>query len=424
VKARIHDAIGPRWTRAVVPALAVLIAGIDLVGMPHELGPAVFVAIALGALAPVLVGRHAPRNAELELGDGVVHVRHAGILTQSIRAKTITGASSTASDDGVSLALGLRGHADHPILLELAGERDADAIRDALGVGHFGTGLLSFHASRRHADVVTLRIRMILAVTALAAAALRVAEPETAAPVAFFMLVLTFAVWLMLKNLAKNRVSGRIALDRYGVHYAHDTWVESIPFGEIESVEVAAEGLLVTRAGTRTLLAVDHARHRREGLSAAELAHVVLQIRAASRRAHGDAKPAPDAAGTTELARRGLGAREWLARLDASAKMLGASAQYRGGGFTAADLWSVLENPDAETDQRAAAARVLVASDPAARMRIDRTLTKIREPHVETRIRVMLGADVDAVSRAFDYGDERERSDGRDERDDPRTTRL
>ncbi|MBX3193445.1 MAG: hypothetical protein KF819_41065, partial [Labilithrix sp.] len=118
MRARIHDAVGPRWTRLVLPLFALAVMGAD-VTISRGLGPGVFVGFALLVLAGPLLGRHAPRRVELELGSGFVRVRRAGLLTQTIDAKRISGASTTSSREGVTVAIARRDRPDHPILIEV-----------------------------------------------------------------------------------------------------------------------------------------------------------------------------------------------------------------------------------------------------------------------------------------------------------------
>ena len=67
-----------------------------------------------------------------------------------------------------------------------------------------------------------------------------------------------------------------------------------------------------------------------------------------------------DVTGRVDVLRRnGESPRDWLARLDVTGQTLAAGAGYRGTTLDSEDLWAILEDPEAEPDLRAAAARVL-----------------------------------------------------------------
>ena len=101
---------------------------------------------------------------------------------------------------------------------------------------------------------------------------------------------------------------------------------------------------------------------------------LIKQLMSASARARGLGTSKNDVTGRVDVLRRnGESTRDWLARLDMSGRMLEAStAGYRGHTLDTEDLWTVLEDPEAEADLRAAAARVLRHSQkPETRTRID-----------------------------------------------------
>ena len=88
---------------------------------------------------------------------------------------------------------------------------------------------------------------------------------------------------------------------------------------------------------------------------------LMKQIMSASARARGLGDSKKDVTGRVDALRRnGESPRDWLARLDMAGRMLEAStAGYRGHTLDTEDLWAILEDPEAEADLRAAAARVL-----------------------------------------------------------------
>jgi hypothetical protein len=58
-------------------------------------------------------------------------------------------------------------------------------------------------------------------------------------------------------------------------------------------------------------------------------------------------------------------------------------------------LWSTVEDPEAATDLRAAAARVLTRVDPTVRKRIDVAIAATHDARDEKRIRLALEDDVE-----------------------------
>src|SRR4051812_2095461 len=139
MRARLHDADGPLWVRLILPALGLscVVAGLywRIVDGP-SVGATFFMGFAMALLAPLLVGRHRPRDVELHASAGRVEVRNAGILRQTLRAKDVVGAFTSrplgSNDRGGSLAMSVRGRAAAPIVLDLASEADAAAVRAAL----------------------------------------------------------------------------------------------------------------------------------------------------------------------------------------------------------------------------------------------------------------------------------------------------
>jgi hypothetical protein len=104
------------------------------------------------------------------------------------------------------------------------------------------------------------------------------------------------------------------------------------------------------------------------------------------------------------LRRNGETAREWLVRLDMAGQMLSAGSGYRGNSLDAADLWTILEDPEAEPELRAAAARVLRHS-PDNRVRIDTAVAAVRDESTNRRLRVAVEDDLDEACQELAYLD-------------------
>jgi hypothetical protein len=76
------------------------------------------------------------------------------------------------------------------------------------------------------------------------------------------------------------------------------------------------------------------------------------------------------------------------------------SAGYRGHTLDTEDLWAILEDPEAEADLRAAAARVLRHSQkPETRQRIDAAVAAVRDDVTNRRLRIAIRDDVDNASQ-------------------------
>jgi hypothetical protein len=76
------------------------------------------------------------------------------------------------------------------------------------------------------------------------------------------------------------------------------------------------------------------------------------------------------------------------------------SSGYRGHTLDTQDLWAVLEDPEAEPNLRAAAARVLRHSPkPETRTRIDAAVAAVRDEGVNKRMRIAIRDDVDNASQ-------------------------
>ena len=391
IAARIHDAVGPLWTRLVLPAIACATIASDVVRTePGGDGPraGLMLGAALLLLAGPLLGRHRSRRCTLVLEDGAIDVEGAGLLDQRIRARDLTGASATRAPDGdVTLALGSTQRGDHPILLELPDERAADRMRDALGVGHHGFGRLTWSLGAGTADSAIRGARIAVALPLVLYVAYRIVveAPGTGAPWPEGLILAVLAPVAILLMAAARARPRTLTMDKRGIHFPTDGGRLVIPFADV--VEIAAYprllALQLTRREGPVTIPVDDARHRRAGLSELERRHVVDQISAASHRARGVGPSAPDRASVDALLPRpGESVDLWLARLEALGRLLesGANVSYRGG-VTEAEMWAVLEDADAPPVARVGAARVLSCGlgPPRVQPRVRGTLARIHD---------------------------------------------
>src|SRR5262249_44890979 len=141
-------------------------------------------------------------------------------------------------------------------------------------------------------------------------------------------------------------------------------------------------------------------RHARRGITRAEIAHVLAQIDAASRRARGEIVPEPGIGAAATLARQpDEPARSWLERVEATARQMSARESYRGAPMSEADLWAALEDHDADPTIRAASARVLarVATEEAI-PRIESVFGAVRDTVAEKKMRLAIEPDLEHAS--------------------------
>jgi hypothetical protein len=412
VRARIHDAAGPRWTRTLVPALGAFAATAGLLwchadGTP--IGPDVFAALALFLAGPFLVGRHSPRDAELVPSAGRVAVRGAGLLRQTIHARDLVGASTTSCDGKITLALMRKGR-DAPTLLELVDDRDLKTIRDALGIGHFGFGFLGFVARERAVDRAraVLRVSGALLCLLLAACIVFGVDPGPLAPAAFFFLFFALPVATVCLGIHARASAddGRLWLTPADIRVRSSRGeLEIVPYSEIRAARVVDDWLVLERDRKPKVHARFHlVRHARLGLSAAETAHVLAQIEAATRRTQGESVPVPETFAARGLARQeGERARAWLERLEVTARQVSGGLSYRGAAITEDDLWAALENHDADPEVRAASARVLSAvAAPVAMARIESIFASVRDDLALKKMRVAVEPDLERASSELD----------------------
>ncbi len=411
VRAKIHDPTGPRWTRLVLPALGMMgvLAGFFWWYADRTpLGPDFYMGMALLLAGPVILGRHAPRNAELVVHPGRIDVRRAGLLTQTIHAKDIGGASASASPGGIMLALERYGR-NAPTLLELPSDADGKAVRDALGIGHHGVGTLSWPIASRLVDRVSIATRSAAAVSALVlgvCAFLGINGEPASTVSAYCLFFFPIVMFLALLRGRETNAHARIWLtpEDVRVQNGKGEW-ERIPYANIESAEVNSGWLVIERRDESPFFAAAReVKHTRWGMSHIEIAHVLAQIDAAARRARGEAQPEPGIGAAAPLARQdGERARAWLERLEATARQVKDGPSYRGATIAEAELWAALENHDADPDVRAASARVLSRVAPASALaRIDAVVATVRDEGAKRRIRVALDPDLERATQELE----------------------
>jgi hypothetical protein len=398
IRGGVSDAFGPLWTRLVLPALSAICIGFGLLFSDGVLSaPAAFAGLALFFLAPLILGRHAPQRARIDVSPGRVAIRGAGALNQTLTPRNIHASSICASDAGVTMALDRTGRGRHPIVLDLPDERAAEAIRSALGLSSYGVGTLSWPALALPFGGLDTWARGAGAVASLAAAALIVrggdAPPPHQAMTALGMVLLGCALTVagVLVSRASQRDRGRVYLSQSGVYVDAGNATKFIGYGEIEKVRVGKTAILCERAnGSVFVIPTRIVRHLRRGTSQLERRHLAAQIEAAVKRAR-TPTARTDAPPAYEWLRFQGRPAEWLQRLDAQAQVLAGGTGYRGSAVSEGDLWSTLEDPDAPPDVRAASARMLLrAKGGVVRTRIAAVVETVRDAREEKLLRVAL----------------------------------
>ena len=396
MRARLVDPKGPLWTRLVPSAGAALLIGASLffAGPGDTLITTALLLMGMGiTIGRTLLGKHSPRWAEIALGPGFVDVKGAGLLNQRIRGRRVKGASTAyVARGGVGLVLQRR---DRPIALELRDDDDANAVRDALGIGHHGFGKVGWRT------MAYAQLKRWLPIALCTIAILLIHSPEEFYPL-FFMaapiMVSSLIIAATSHEKARTQPAG-IQLEPRGVILREPRC--EIPYRAILDVKATKDGISIMvdprfhdgRIETRT----------RGSLTDDERAHCIAQITSAVRRARGLGPREPLVSGQVEdLARGAEDTRAWLLRLDAMAQQMMSGAGYRGLAVDSTELWAALENHEADVHVRAAAARVLARTDQQSRKRIQTIARSARDKQTERRIRIVLDPDVDHACSELD----------------------
>jgi hypothetical protein len=407
MRARILDPAGPAWLRAAPVVLGLVLALFGAFGPGTATLRGVTFMIGMAALfaGPVFIRRQRARDATLRLEPGAVTVTGAGRLNQTIRAHKVTAASTARIGDRVVLALQRDRRAGRPVMLEVGSEEDANALREALGIGFFGFGELAWPTGPRPVDAWDTIARIVaglawiaLAVTVATDSSMlgyAIAATVMIVPVALVVMLagLASGAWPAVVMYASGLLVRRSTLRQEFVPYAKIKGVRAVDGAILVEVEDATAPVIIATRGART--------HR--GLSPDERDHVIAQIRCAAERARGGGDAPPTVAPRiADLGRGNEDPRAWIARVDATAAQVASHPGYRGAGFEPAELWSTLENPDAPSDVRAAAARILARVAPEETpARVERVLATVRDEPTRTRIRVALDEDGDALAEAL-----------------------
>ncbi len=407
MRASFLDPQGPLLARSW-PYLTLLVAW--LVGLEGVGSSAAANALTLGAVIVFFVLRTVhwrqtrPRDVALSLGPGYVEVKGAGLRNQRIAAKSVKGATTATTSRGVLLTLNHAGRSQS-LTLEVANEGDADRLRRALGIGHGGFGVLSWNTATDSSQKIgTVGNAGIVAFALLFFWTLR-SSPATGAFGVVFGLAMLLAPFLipfaLVGLFAKSRLP-TIVMDASGVRLATTQGWFGAPYAAIR--DVRREGRRLTfEIGEpfRTVTVLAGHPWLGAGITDAEFRGLRAQLLSAAARARGLGRPKEDASSRLEMLRRQNEApRDWLVRLDTTGQMLASPAGYRGLSVDADDLWTTLEDPEADPELRTAALRVLRhLGTPDARTRIAEAIASVHDDREGRKLRVATTDDVDAASQ-------------------------
>ena len=396
LRARVCDPLGPRWLRILAPAVAGMLVAVP----PFAPGPRHVCAAASLLGAAVFFGRrlfrirNAARSGGVLVHPGSIEIVGAGLLDQPVRAASLVGASSARTKEGVTLALVRRGSTDRPLVLDFEREADLEAVRRALGLGHFGFGEVGWPTRVRG---TALQGSALLALAWLAISVCSVFDQELPA-FGLALFVLPATVVALLVACLQNPQGPRVALTSAGLRFTDlPVWIPPIRYADVLAASVDPTGVRLTTNAGPMLIPMGQSLPE-------ERAHLVAQILSAAARARGEGPPPPPLPGPlARLAPRGESERAWLERIDAAAASIASAEGYRGSGLDPKDLWVALESPDAPARVRAAAARVLARVAPnEAKTRVAQVLACDRDERACACIRVALEDDVELAARELE----------------------
>ena len=410
MRARISDPHGPKAWRVVpyvLPVLAFLFA---------IFGPIRGVAAATTAMSAValfnILGlvswrQRQPRTAELVCGAGYIDVTKAGSRNQRIRAADITGGTTARTSTGIALSLQHRTR-EQPITLEVETEADIEKIRLALGIGHGGFGVVAWQTQVDGTQRSALVGRALAAAWAtLTVLATLGGSPALGVGIGISLgLFGVVAALLGFAGLMSPLGQPGVVMAADGLRLRTPQGWFALPYGAIQGVQ-DGELLYFTVPDPYKGVAVQRSSPLVGGPSEEDRRVLVAQIRAAAQRAQGFGPHKDDVSGRVDVLRRhGESARDWLVRLDMAGQMLSSGAGYRGNTLDLQDLWAILEDPEADAELRAAAARVLRHSPgPDARVRIDAAVAAVRDESTSQRLRIAIRDDLDGASQELAYLD-------------------
>lgn len=344
------------------------------------------------------------KTAELVAGPGFVELKNAGTRSQRIDARSIVGGTTARTATGILFTLA---HAkrDQPITIEVESDADADRIRQSLGIGHGGFGSVGWRTVPSSSAKTGFYGKLITFLIGMCIAGLGFFVSHEAAGVVALMLGQFGFLSIILSLVGYFGRSGppSVVMTAEGLRIqAKQGWF-TVPYGHVLGIEPVRGALRFRVPPPYHTVDVEMGGTLiGTGLRPDDRDALIKQIMSASARARGLGASKNDVTGRVDVLRRnGESPRDWLARLDMAGRMLATStAGYRGHTLDTEDLWAILEDPDAEGDLRAAAARVLRHSQkPETRQRIDAAVAAVRDDTTNRRLRIAIRDDVDNASQ-------------------------
>jgi hypothetical protein len=352
------------------------------------------------------------REVELECGPGFIEVKKAGSRNQRISAKDITGATTARTAEGLLLTL-QHGSRDEPITLELKTDAEAEKIRHALGIGHGGFGTISWRTEVDSGHRSAFVGRVLGVVATLITITMTLAVSHTAGIIAgAFLGIFGFVGAILALVGALSRASEpTVVMSANGLRLKTPRGWFALPYEALQDVSDDRQHLFFRVPEPFNAVVVSQSSPAIGGPNVRSREVIVSQLRAAGQRARGMGPQKTDVTGRIDVLRRnGENPRDWLVRLDMAGQMLAAGSGYRGNTLDTEDLWAVLEDPEADANLRAAAARVLRHA-PNTRVRIDAALAAVRDEPTNRRLRIAIRDDLDGASQALAFLDNEERLD-------------
>lgn len=348
------------------------------------------------------------RSADVHVGPGYVEIKKSGSRNQRIVAKDIIGATTARASNGVLLTLQHKKR-DQPITIEVQSDAEAAKIRHALGIGHGGFGTIMWRTLSDNTVRAGFIGRLLATTVGALTIALTLGVSNEAGLFSGIFLGQFALVGLVLGlvELFGRPPEPSVMMGADGLRLKTPRGWFALPYDAIQHLEAHRRGLVFSVPQPFVSVAVERVGPTMGGLSERDVKMLISQITAASQRAKGLGPHKDDVTGRIDVLRRaGESARDWLVRLDMAGQMLSSGPGYRGNTLDVDDLWAILEDPEAEADLRAAAARVLRhLREPTARVRIDAAVAAVRDEATNKRLRIAISDDVDGASQELAYLD-------------------
>ncbi len=410
MRARFSDPEGPKAWRIAPYALPLLVLLFAVYGPMRGVSATMtgFASIALfNALGLVSRRQRLPRTAELVCGPGYVDVTKTGSRNQRIWAADITGGTTARTSTGIALTLQHRKR-QQPITLELPTEAEVEKVRLALGIGHGGFGVVAWQTQIDSNQRAAIFGRALAVAWTLLTIVATLTGSGDAGAVAGVLLGLFGVVGGILgfAGLLAPLSQPSVLMTANGLRLRTPRGWFALPYHAVLQID-DGNVLSFTVPDPYKAVVVEHSSPLVGGLSDEDRRVLIAQVKAAALRARGMGPHKEDVTGRVDMLRRnGESPRDWLVRLDMAGQMLSAGAGYRGHTLDSEDLWAILEDPEADPELRAAAARVLRHSPaPETRVRIDTAVAATRDATTNQRLRLAIRDDVDAASQELAYLD-------------------